>query len=235
MTLVEILKALEQCGNSGTKRILMNHGAQEPLFGVKVADLKKIQKHIKSDYKLAIDLYDTGNYDAMYLAGLIADDEKMTKKDLKGWAKKAYGASLSGTTVPSVAAGSRHGEALGIEWIDSKTDAISAIGWTTLANFTSIRPDEDLDISLLKGLLDRVADKIHKAPNETRYAMNQFVICVGCYVQSLKKQAITIGESIGPVEVDMGKTACKIPFAPDYIRKVEQRGTLGKKRKSAKC
>jgi hypothetical protein len=33
----------------------------------------------------------------------------------------------------------------------------------------------------------------------------------------------------------MGDTACKVPFAPDYIRKVNQRGAIGKKRKTAKC
>jgi hypothetical protein len=48
---------------------------------VKVEELKKIQKQIKKDYQLALDLYDTGVYDAMYLAGLIADDLKMSKKD----------------------------------------------------------------------------------------------------------------------------------------------------------
>ena len=35
--------------------------------------------------------------------------------------------------------------------------------------------------------------------------------------------------------VDMGDTACKVPFIPDYIRKVEARGTIGKKRKTVRC
>ncbi len=33
----------------------------------------------------------------------------------------------------------------------------------------------------------------------------------------------------------MGETACQVPYAPEAIRKVEQRGAIGKKRKSAKC
>ena len=66
---------------------------------MKIGDLKKIQKRIKKDYQLALDLYDTGNYDAMYLAGLIADDAKMTKKDLRHWIAKAYCGPLAGSTV----------------------------------------------------------------------------------------------------------------------------------------
>ena len=55
------------------------------------------------------------------------------------------------------------------------------------------------------------------------------------YVRPLTETAIRIGEKIGPVTVDMGNTACQVPFAPDYIRKVQKRGAIGKKRKSAKC
>ena len=57
---------------------------------MKIADLKVIQKKIKKDYELSLALYDTGNSDAMYLAGLIADPDRMTKADLKKWVKGAY-------------------------------------------------------------------------------------------------------------------------------------------------
>ena len=29
--------------------------------------------------------------------------------------------------------------------------------------------------------------------------------------------------------------SCQVPFAPNYIRKVQLHGTIGKKRKTAKC
>ena len=52
------------------------------MFGVSVADLKTIAKQIKGDQALALELYDTGNYDAMYLAGLVADGSQMSKRSL---------------------------------------------------------------------------------------------------------------------------------------------------------
>src|SRR5947208_13517407 len=94
MTASEIVEELRPLGKDSYKKVLLNHGIKEPVFGVKIEDLKKIQKRIKKDYQLALDLYDTGIYDAMYLAGLIADDLKMTKKDLKRWVEKANSASL---------------------------------------------------------------------------------------------------------------------------------------------
>jgi hypothetical protein len=65
--------------------------------------------------------------------------------------------------------------------------------------------------------------------------MNNFVISVGCYIKSLTDLALATGKKVGVVKVDMGKTACKVPFAPEYIEKVKKRGSVGKKRKSAKC
>ena len=65
--------------------------------------------------------------------------------------------------------------------------------------------------------------------------MNGFVIALGAYVASFTEPAIRIGEKIGPVAADLGDNECQIPFSPDYIRKVQKRGSIGKKRKTAKC
>jgi len=233
MTAQEIISEIKPLGSDSYKKVLFNHGVKEPCLGVKIGDLKKIQKRIKKDYQLALDLYDTGVYDAMYLAGMIADDARMTKKDLQRWADKAYGAAL-GTTVSSVAAGSPVGYELAMEWIESKKECVAAAGWSTLSDIVSTRDDGKLDVTELKRLLQRVQKTIHQAPNTVRYTMNSFVICVGSYVRALTDLALEIGEKIGPVAVDMGNTACEVPFAPDYIRKVQKRGTIGKKRKGAK-
>ncbi len=114
--------------------------------------MKKIQKRIKKDYQLALDLYDTGIYDAMYLAGLIADDAKMTKKDLQRWVDKANGA-LCGSTVACVAAGSQHGGEIALYWIESNNEPVAAAGWATLTSLVSIKNDADLDLDELKQLL----------------------------------------------------------------------------------
>jgi 3-methyladenine DNA glycosylase AlkD len=230
-----ILDEIKPLGRDGYKRILFNHGVKEPCYGVKIEELKKIQKRIKKDYQLALDLYDTGVYDAMYLAGLIADDAQMTKKDLQHWVEKADGGALSGTTVPSVAAGSPHGWEMAMKWIESKDECIASAGWGTVNCLVSIKDDSELDLAGLKRLLERVEKTIHQAPDEVRYQMNSFIIALGTYVKPLTKAALQAAEKIGPVTADLGNNACQVPAAADYIRKVEQRGTIGKKRKSAKC
>jgi 3-methyladenine DNA glycosylase AlkD len=234
MSAKSILDAIRPLGRDGYKNILLRHGVTEPCYGVKIEELKKIQKRIKKDYRLALDLYDTGVYDAMYLAGLIADDAQMTKKDLQRWAEQAC-PPLAGSTVAWVTAGSPHAWEMARLWIDSENEVVSAAGWCTLSSFVSLKADTELDLQALKGLLQRVEKTVHQAPNEARSAMNAFVIAAGSYVQPLTQFAKQVGERIGTVEVDMGETSCKVPFAPDCIAKVEKRGAIGKKRKTVKC
>ena len=236
MTAVTILAELKPLGRESYKRVLVNnHGVKAPCFGVAISELKKFQKRIKKDYRLALELYDTGNYDAMYLAGLIADDARMTKKDLQRWVEKAYGGGLPGTTVPTVAAGSPHGHEMALAWIESAKPLVASAGWATLSCLVALKDDAELDLAELKRLLKRVQKQIHQAPDLVRYQMNGFVISVGCYVAPLTEPALQISEKIGPVTADLGNNSCQVPSAPDYIRKVQQRGTIGKKRKSVKC
>ena len=234
MTAKDIVAELKKLGTEQTKKMWMTHGAQEPCLGVKVEDMKKIQKRVKMDYQLALDLYDTGIADAMYLAGLIADDAKMTKKDLQKWVENATWGMVAEYTVPWVASSGPHGREMALKWMDSKNEAVAASGWGTYSSLVAITEDADLDLAEIKSLLQRVAKSIHQQPNRVKYVMNGFVIAVGCFVKPLHKLAVDTAKGIGTVAVDL-VGSCKIPFAPDHIKKFEARSAIGKKRKSPKC
>jgi 3-methyladenine DNA glycosylase AlkD len=235
MTAAEIVNQLKPLGMDSYKKVLTNHGIPEPLLGVKIEELKKIQKRVKKDHQLALDLFDTGIYDAKYLAGLIADETKMTKKDLRNWLERANCASLYEYTVPWVAAESEHGRELALEWIDSAKESVAAAGWATLGSLVATKDDGDLNLSELKKLLQRVEKTIHTQPNRVRYVMNGFLIAVGTHVRELTAAAIQAATKIGKVTVEMDGTACKVPFAPEAIEKVQKKGAIGKKRKTARC
>jgi 3-methyladenine DNA glycosylase AlkD len=236
MTANEILEELRPLGSESYKRMMMrNYGVEEPCFGVKISDLKKIQKRIKRDHRLALDLYATGNYDAMYLAGLIADDAKMSKDDLRRWAEQAYAGSLPGATVAWVAAEGPYGREMAAEWIESSRPLVAVAGWSTWSCLALLKPDAELDLAEWTALLQRVKAGIHAAPDVVRHGMNGFVIAAGSGIAALTELAIRLGEEIGPVRADLGNNACETPYAPDYLHKVRERGGIGKKRKTVKC
>lgn len=235
MTANEVLTQFQKLGKESYRQTFLRHGAPESILGVSVGDMKKIQKKIKKDHALALELYDTGISDAMYFSALISEPQKMTKPQLQKWVKGATWHMLSYYTVPWVAAESRFGAELAREWIESKKELVASAGWSTWSSLVSIKPDSELDLTELEKLLDRVVKQIHGSPNLVRESMNCFIIAVGSYVTPLSFKAKATAKAVGKVEVDKGDTACKVPDAFAYIEMVEQKGRAGKKRKSAMC
>lgn len=236
LTYEEVMAQLERMGSEQTKKTFMNHGAREPLFGVKIGDLKKLVKPVKKDQALAAALYESGVSDAMYLAGLTLDPASLTAERLRKWVLLANWYLLTETTVAGLAAESPYGRELAMEWIASPDELVASCGWSTYANLLSIAPDESLDLEELRGLLQTVKANIHAEPrNRVRYTMNGFVIAAGGYVEALHEEASAVAEAIGKVGVNMGNTACKVPVAKDYIAKMDAMGKRGKKRKTCIC
>lgn len=236
MTSKQVVEEIKKAGSGVIRKIHLKHGAKEPFYGVKVEDLKKIRKKIKENrQQIALELFATGIGDAQYLAGLMADGSKMTKKELQEWAESAQWQMISEYSVAWVASENKDAFDIGLKWIDSAKPHVAAAGWNTIAGVMATRPDDELDIPALEKLIARVEKEIHKAPDRVRYCMNGFVIAAGSFVKELTRPATATGKKTGNVEVDMNGTSCKVPFAPDYIKKVIDKGYHGRKKKTMKC
>lgn len=235
MTAKEIMKELASMGSEGVRKIFANHGAPKEMFGVKVGDMKTIVKKVKLNHALAMELYDTGNSDAMYLAGLISEPAKMSKKDLQHWADNATWYMISEYAVAWTAAESPYAVEMSNKWIKSKDEQIATIGWSTYSAHIGITPNEKLDLKEIGHYIDHIEKVIHQSPNRVRYCMNNFLISAGGYIPELRNQAIQAAKKIGKISVDMGGTACKVPEVKPYIDKMVERGSDLKKKKTAKC
>lgn len=235
MTFEQVMTELEAMGSENTKRIFAKHGAKEPFFGVKVGDMKTIVKKVKKNHDLALQLYASGNSDAMYLATLIAEPQRFTKEILQTWVENATWYMVSEFTVAWAAAESPFGWELGNEWITSNNDAIASAGWATLSNWLALKNDNDLDFMVLQNYLDFIQQNIHTQQNRTKYTMNGFVIAVGSFVVDLHRRAKEVAQHIGKVNVEMNGTACQVPDATSYLQKMMIAEKIGKKKKTVIC
>jgi 3-methyladenine DNA glycosylase AlkD len=233
--LVRVMEELAALGSQQTRQTWINHGAEEPLFGVKIGDMKKLLKRLKEDHLLALVLYETGNADAMYFAALLCDPGQMKMATLEKWMSDARWYMLSEFAVAQVAADSGHGLVLAKKWLANETEHIAAGGWATLAALLSIRGRETTELAELRNLLAQVKEDLSAAQNRVRYAMNSFVIAVGSFVPELTDAAMQTGLSLGNVEVSMGNTACKVPPIVATLDKIRSKGYLGKLRREARC
>jgi len=235
MTVKEVMSELKKLGTEQTRKIWVNHGVTGEFFGVKIGDMKTVQKKIKHDHALSLELYDTKNADAMYFAGLISEPAKMSKEELQHWAETSTWQMLSEYTIAWATSESKYGHEMAMKWIKSKDERIASAGWSTYSCLLALKKDEELNVKEIEELLENIKKNIHKMPNRVKYTMNTFVISVGSYIKALTKKAKAIAKEIGDVEVNVGNTACKIPYAVTYIEKVEARGSIGKKKKTVFC
>ena len=234
MTFEMVMKELESLGNERTKKIYISNGAREPLFGVNTGSMKPMSKIIKIDHDLAEKLYATGNYDAMYFAGIIADPNKLTKTDYNRWMDQAYFYMLSDFVVAVTLSESDIAFEVADEWIKSGEDLRMSAGWSCYCWLIGNRKDNEFDKDKISKMLDFIKGNIHTMSDRTKNAMNYFVYAVGLSYLPLHEKAIEISKEIGIVKY-MDKKKEKLLNAHANIMRDVDKGRIGFKRKYVRC
>ena len=235
MDLETVMKELEALGTENMKKRYITNGAHEPLFGVATGKMKPLAKKIKKNQPLAEQLYATGNYDAMYFAGIIADPITMTEADFERWIDEAYFYMLSDYVVAVTLAETDFAQAVADKWISSGEELKMSAGWSCYCWLLGNRPDDEFNVTKIAGMLDQVEQAIHDSPDRTKSAMNNFIYTVGISYLPLHEKAVETAKAVGPVELRRDKKKSSILNASKNIQKDIDRGRLGFKRKYVRC
>ena len=235
MNLQIVMQELEALGKERTKKIYISNGAHEPLFGVATGAMKPIAKKIKINQSLAEELYATGNYDAMYFAGIIADPKAMTESDFERWMDGAYFYMLSDFVVAVTLAEADIAQDVADKWIASGEELRMSAGWSCYCWLLGNRPDGEFSESKIANMLEMVEKTIHDSPERTKSAMNNFIYTVGISYLPLHEKAVETAKAVGPVEVKRDKKKSSFLNAFENIQKEVDRGKLGFKRKYVRC
>lgn len=237
MELENIMSELEALGTERTKAVYMRNGAREPLFGVATGAMKPLLKRIGRNQPMAEALYATGNYDAMYLAGMVAEPTLMSETDFDRWLDAAYFYMISDYIVAVTLAETEaeFAQAVADRWIASDVELRVSAGWACYEWLLGSRPDREFDPDKLREMLERAAMTIHSQPERVKYSMNGFIIAVGVSYLPLHEEAVRAAAQVGAVDVRRGTTKCSVPLAGEALRKAAEGGRLGFKRRNVRC
>nr|WP_145405469.1 DNA alkylation repair protein [Paenibacillus xylanexedens] len=235
MNVNEVMQELEALGKERTKKIYLSNGAHEPLFGVATGAMKPMAKQIKKNQPLAEQLYATGNYDAMYFAGVIADPKAMSPADFERWMDAAYFYMLSDYVVAVTLAETDIAQDVADTWIASGEELRMSGGWSCYCWLLGSRKDAEFEEDKLRQMLAQVEQTIHTAPERAKIAMNLFIYTVAISYVSLHDLAVETAKKVGPVQVGQDKPKSKLISASDNIQKAMERNQLGFKRKYVRC
>ncbi|WML26199.1 DNA alkylation repair protein [Neobacillus sp. OS1-33] len=231
-----VMQELEALSSERIKKTYISNGAHEPLFGVATGKMKPMSKIIKKNQPLAEQLYATGNYDAMYFAGIIADPKIMTEADFERWIDAAYFYMLSDHVVSVTLAETDIAQAVADKWIASGDELRMSAGWSCYCWLLGNRKDAEFSASKIASMLDLVENTIYDSPDRTKSAMNNFMYTVAISYLPLHDKAVETAKAVGPVEIKRDKKKSSILLAAENIQKDLDRGRkLGFKRKYVRC
>ena len=235
MNLELVMQELEALGKERTKKIYLSNGAHEPIFGVATGAMKPIVKKIKINQPLAEELYATGNYDAMYFAGIIADPNAMTESDYDRWMDAAYFYMLSDFVVAVTLSESNIAQEVADKWIASGEELRMSAGWSCYCWLLGNQQDTEFSQSKISNMLDSVKNTIHNSPERTKSAMNNFLYTVGISYLPLHEKAVETAKAIGTIEIQRDNKKSSFLNAYESIQKEVDKGRLGFKRKNVRC
>ena len=235
MDFESVMQELEALGKERMKKIYLSNGAHEPLFGVTTGSMKPMSKKIKLNQALAEELYATGNYDAMYFAGVISDPKVMTESDFDRWIDAAYFYMLSDFVVAVTLSESDIAQEVADKWIASGEELRMSAGWSCYCWLLGNRPDTEFSEYKISTMMEIVKNTIHHSPNRTKASMNNFLFTVGVSFAPLHEQALAIAKEVGIVEIQRQNKKNSFLNAHESIQKQVEKGRIGFKRKYVRC
>ncbi|MFV8291088.1 DNA alkylation repair protein [Aerococcus viridans] len=235
MEYAEVMTELEALGKDRTKKMYLSNGAVEPLFGVTTGSMKPMRKAIKIDQDLAEELYASGNYDAMYFAGVIANANAMTEADYDRWINQAYCFMLADWVVAVTLSEADIAQEVADKWIASGEELRMSAGWSTYCWLLGRLKDDNFDEDKLSAMLEQVKETIHDQPERTKHSMNNFVYTVGLSYIPLSEKALAVAEEIGELVIEREHKKPQTLNAYASFQKEIERNRIGFKRKYVRC
>lgn len=219
MTLKEALSELKALGNEKMRTQNTNHGATGKQFGVRRGDVRKLAKKIKTNHELAIELWETGNIDARFLAILVMKPKELSTNELDRMVRSESFTEAADWFSNYVIKKHPDKETLRQKWMKDKDPMAGRAGWSLTTGRVKRSPD-GLDLS---AILDRIEKEMGNAAPEVQWTMNFVLVEIGINFPDLRKRAVAIGETLG-IYRDFGVAkGCTSPFAPIWIKEMVSR------------
>lgn len=219
MKLEEVLKQLEALGNENTRKQNTKQGAPDNQFGVKLGDLRKVAKQIKTNHQLALELWNTGNVDARFLSILIMNTNVLTADELDALVCSVKFTRVADWLNSYVINKHPEKEELRLKWLKSADVMTARSGWSLTYERVNKSP-EGLDIP---AILDRLEKEMGNAAPEVQWTMNFTLAAIGINFAEHRERAIAIGESLGLYRDYPVSKGCTSPFAPIWINEMVAR------------
>jgi len=219
MNLGEILLQLESLGNEKVRAQNKKQGAGDNQFGVRLGDIRKLAKRVRTDNELAMALWETKNIDARFLAILVIEPRVLSTEEVGRMVRSVSFVRVADWLNSYVVNKHPDKEILRRGWMNSEDAMAARSGWSLTAERVRSSP-EGLD---LPALLGRIESEMKVAAPEVQWTMNATLAEIGIHFAKYRERAVGIGEKLGIYRDYPVSRGCTSPFAPIWIKEMVSR------------
>jgi len=219
MTPEETLTQLEALGNEKMRTQNTRNGAGDNQFGVRLGEIRKLAKKIKTNHELALALWETGNIDARLLATLLVTPKALSSSELDRMVRSVTFVQVADWLNTYVVKKHPDKETLRQEWMSAEDSMAARAGWN-LTSERAVKSPEGLDLA---ALLDRIESEMGPADPTAQWTMNACLAEIGIHFPDHRKRALDLGERLGVYRDYPTSKGCTSPFAPIWINEMVRR------------
>lgn len=220
MSFENVFAQLEACGSESARKMYARHGAGDNQFGVTLGNLRGLAKKLKTNHGLALQLWATGNADAMILATMLLAPEQLSAKEIERMVKPLTYHKLIDELVYNVVAKTSCADELRTRWMDSPKELVGRAGWNLLIARILNRDTDGLDFD---SILEKIEAEILSAPKRKQESMNRCLVEIGCRIPEFTQKCLDLRERLGRFDKTPVPKGCTSTYAPEWIAAVLKR------------
>ncbi|AFL99997.1 MULTISPECIES: DNA alkylation repair protein [Desulfitobacterium] len=210
----EILAMLRDLGNEKRKQMVIKNGAGENTYGVLLGELRKLANQLGTNHELALELWQSGNTDAQWLACMLFDAKKLTSDEIQSMVSQLTYADMIDKFIGAVVRNHKDADSLAEEWSASGKDNLGRAGWDLIVYKVS---SGKLTNDALEELLTRIEAQLQTATPGKQWAMNHALCEIGIGYPQFTERCIALGETLGVYRDLKVAKGCTSAYAPNWI------------------
>ncbi|QBP39725.1 DNA alkylation repair protein [Paenisporosarcina antarctica] len=216
-TLEKVMSQLEELGSENSRASYEKLGAGTKQFGVGAVKTRAIAKKIKKDHPLALELWQTGNSDAQFLAALIMNPSELSKHQIEQLVDEISYSKLLDEVVGKVVMNTPYAKDFANEWMNASEVFKARAGWHIHMMY-AVRVN--LSNEEINSLLHTIESEMKDAPPYKQETMNKCLVEIALHHDSYTARCLEIGERLGQLSDKKVHKGCTSPYAPEWIAAV---------------
>lgn len=220
MAFPEVMAQLKEWGSENARKTNARQGAGGNQFGVTLGNLRTLARRLKTKHVLALQLWATGNADAMVLATMLMDPALLSAQAAEAMIQPITYVRLLDEFVDNVVAKSAFADELRSRWVDSPKEMVGRAGWNLLIARIVDDRNEGLDFD---AILKKIEDEILSAPKRKQESMNRCLVEIGVHVPGFTKKCVDLGKRLGRFDQTPVPKGWVSSYAPEWIAAVLKR------------